>query len=101
MARLSIPLVALVVGLCVSISGCGKNKEADNAGEDESSDLTCESNSDCEPGWVCLEEECANAASGAIYTDTTNAVTPDKVRGQIEKIQEDSNKRADEVLKGL
>ncbi len=87
--------LTLAVGLAV---GCGKGKK--NTKSEEAS-LVCESDDECEAGWVCLDGECANAASGAIYTDPANSVTPDKVKGQIEKIQENSQKRADEILEGL
>lgn len=88
----------LALALGASALGCGKDKKVEPA---EAEPLACESNQDCEAGWVCLDGECASAASGAIYTDPANAVTPDKVRGEIEKIQENSQKRADEILEGL
>ena len=90
--------LALAFGASATALGCGKDKKAEPT---EAEPLTCESNQDCEAGWVCLDGECASAASGAIYTDPANAVTPDKVRGEIEKIQENSQKRADEILEGL
>jgi hypothetical protein len=90
--------LSVVLAFGMSALGCDKDKKAK---ESDPELLLCEANEDCEEGWVCLAGECANAASGAIYTDPANAVTPDKVRGQIEKIQENSQKRADEILEGL
>ena len=99
MARFSRNAFLLIVGLSTSLSACGKDKKASSG--DDAETLVCESNDDCEEGWACLDGACANAASGAIYTDTANAVTPDKMKGQVEKIQENSQKRADEILDGL
>lgn len=80
--------------------GCGKDKQAKASEEDEEV-LVCEETADCEDGWVCLDGECANSASGAIYTDPANAVTPDKVKREIENIQKNAQKRNDEILEGL
>jgi len=99
MTRFSISSLALLFVLSAGLSGCGKKKAAEEEVDDDS--LTCETNDDCEAGWVCLAGECANSASGAIYTDPSHAVTPDKVKNQVDQINEASQKRADEILDGL
>jgi len=90
---------ALVLTLSV---GCGKKKNAVQSGTaDDEEELACEANSDCEAGWICLDGECANSASGAVYTDPAHSVTPDKVKREVNKISENAQKRADKILDGL
>ncbi len=89
-----------MIAMLLLSAGCGDSKKSENASPAEEQ-LVCEGNDDCEEGWVCLDGECANAASGAIYTDPSNAVTPDKVKAQVDKINANAQKRADEILEGL
>ncbi len=85
--------------LCLlSLAACGKDKKTEAQASDVQS---CESNDDCEAGWVCLDSECADTSSGAAYTAPGSAVTPDKVRNEVQRIQEQAQKRNDELLDGL
>jgi hypothetical protein len=93
MRRLSI--IALSFGLLSFSFGCSDKKKA---AEEEPEIASCETNEDCEQGEVCLAKECASAASGAIYTDPSRAVTPDKVKAHVEMINEQAQKRADDIL---
>jgi hypothetical protein len=48
----------------------------------------CRKSSDCDDGWVCLARVCADPRGSAIYTDPAHAVTPDKVRDEVEQAGE-------------
>jgi len=91
MKRLAIAFV-----LCLSVSGCGGKKNAPPAEEED--EVGCDSNSDCESGWQCLDHECVDTSSKAIYTHPSNAVTPEKVKREVERRQEEHTKRVDESL---
>ena len=97
---LSASALALSLVLCTGLGACGKDKKDSNA-VDENEATVCESSDDCESGWVCLDGECASAGSGAIYADPASAVTPDKVKNEVDRINEKSQQRADEILEGL
>lgn len=89
--------IAIAFTLC--LASCGKNdKEAEPQEEAVSS---CESTADCDKGMVCLAGECASTSGSALYTDPASAVTPDKVRKEIEAIGAKRQKRHDELLKNL
>jgi hypothetical protein len=72
----SLALSLLVLGL---LPACN-DKPSGAAAQPES----CESDSDCKDGWTCLAQACADPRSGGIYSDPTTAVTPDKVKKEIE-----------------
>lgn len=92
---------ACLLSLSVSFAlACGDKKKP-AAEEDEIEEPVCESNSDCEAGMVCLAGECASAKGTDIYTNTKSAVTPDKVKRHMEQVNENAQKRADELLKDL
>ncbi len=89
---LGIPLLVLVA--------CSSNKGNSDEPE-ESAPMSCESTEDCDDNMVCLAGECASTRSTDIYTDPANAVTPQKVKAEIEAIQNTQQKRRDELLEGL
>ena len=89
-----------LVIIAVSVGLLGACSDKKNPAE-EPEIAKCESNEDCEQGEVCLANECASAASGAIYTDPSKAVTPDKVKRHVDMINEQAQKRADEILSGV
>ncbi len=84
--------------LALSAASCGKDKKQEPQKTDTA---TCSSNEDCEAGWLCLDGECADTSAGAVYADPSSAVTPDKVRSEVERVQEQRQKRNDELLDGL
>ncbi len=86
--------------LCLAtLASCsGKKKPAADQAEQAS---RCEDNSDCEESEVCLDGACASTAPGAIYSDPQNAVTPDKVKAEVERINKAAEDRADKELEGL
>ncbi len=89
-------LCLLTLSLCVSLfAACGDKKK----GEQEAQAASCESNSDCAQGEVCLAKECAKASPGAIYTDPENAVTPEKVKDHMDMINKAAEERVDAILK--
>ena len=88
----------LIPALCLLLAhGCSSKKEA----EEQEQATSCESSSDCEAGQVCLDGACASAAPGAVYTDTDTAVTPDKVKSEVDRLNEKAEQRANEILEGL
>jgi hypothetical protein len=77
------------------VCACGKSKPSAAPPE------RCEADRDCPEGWRCLAEKCANPAAGAIYTDPGHAVTPDKVRDQVQKTSDEHEKNVDDTVKKL
>jgi hypothetical protein len=101
MSRFTLSSVALSLAFSLTCACSGKKKQAEDSDDDGVEELECEDNSDCEQGWVCLAGECSNAGSGAVYSDTKHAVTPDKVRKHLDQVNDKAQKRTDEMLEGL
>lgn len=92
----------IALGLSFGIFALGACGDKKKAAEEETTEVsTCESNADCAQGEVCLAKECASAASGAIYTDPSNAVTPDKMLKHMDMVNESARKRADDIINGV
>jgi hypothetical protein len=74
----------LVLAVLLAVSGC---RSKGRASEDDRlpSATHCASDSDCAGGWTCLGGECADPRPGAIVSDPASAVTPDKVRRELEQ----------------
>ncbi len=99
MRILSSLTLALSITAFASVGACSDKKKAAEEPADEGPvEPECETNSDCDQGEVCLAQECANAASGAIYTDTENAVTPGKVKKHMEMINKQAQDRVDKMM---
>jgi hypothetical protein len=94
MRRLSLLVLCLGV-LTFGLLGCSDKKKP---AAEEPEVATCETNADCAQGEVCLANECASAAPGAIYTNPSTAVTPAKVKSHVEQVNEKAQKRADDLL---
>ncbi len=75
-------------------SGC-RGKPPAEAGPKKA--RACNTSDDCETGWVCLANACADMRSKAIYTDTANAVTPDKVKRELEQKLRAHEKKLDNL----
>ncbi len=73
--------VALAALLAAS-SACHKSKPADTSSKPK----PCAADSDCAQGWVCLAHACADPRASAVYTHPSNAVTPEKVKQQVEQV---------------
>jgi hypothetical protein len=78
------------------MGACSDKKKAE-APEEEAAPA-CETNADCAQGEVCLAKECASAAPGAIYTDPSSAVTPDKVKKEMEMINKAAEDRMNKMM---
>jgi hypothetical protein len=79
--REGVKSLVLVLAVALSLVGCTKKKAAPSPAEAAS----CTSAADCSDGMVCLAGACTKSSSGAIYTDPSNAVTPDKVKRDFEQ----------------
>jgi len=89
-------LASLLLVLVVSSLACGKKKPA---AENQKPPETCAEDKDCPQGWKCLAQKCANPAAGAVYTDPGHAVTPDKVRDQVQETNEQHEQNVDNAVK--
>ncbi len=95
--------VLLTLALLV---GCGGKKSEKKNGTDEaaeSADQTegapeCDTDEDCYQNEVCLDGKCTSTAGGAIYTNPGRAVTPGKVKREVEKRLQQGADRRDEYL---
>lgn len=79
----------------LAFGACSDDKKNSEATQEAA---TCESNADCQQGEVCLAKVCASAAPGAIYTDPSSAVTPDKVKAQMDMVNKAAEERVDKIL---
>jgi hypothetical protein len=88
----------LLVLVLLSVSGC---RSKGRASEDDRtpSETHCASDSDCAGGRTCLGGECADPRPGAIASDPASAVTPDKVRRELEKAGQQHEQDLDRSLK--
>ena len=86
-------MLRLLVVLAVSsvLAGCESNKPPPPPG-------ACKADPDCADGWVCLAGRCTDPAAGAIITDPSNAVTPDKIKRELEHRTSASEDRAEQAL---
>jgi len=84
---------SFVLGVALLLA-CGKSKPAA-----ERKPTTCKQNSDCAEGWVCLARKCADPSGKAVYMDPAHAVTPDKVRDEVEDVQKRHDDDIDERMK--
>ena len=87
--------IALLLGSLLVACGAKKTAEPPPAGDDEPE---CETSADCEGNWQCLGGECVDTSSRAIYTDPSNAVTPEKVKREVEKRQRQHTEQVDKSL---
>lgn len=86
----------LVVLVLVSLASCkGDQKKKAKPGAQPA---RCSQDADCDSGWVCLAGACTDPSAGAIYTDPSNAVTPDKVKQHVEDTAAQHGKDIDQAL---
>ena len=67
---------------------------------DQPAPKPCASNQDCDDGWACLAGRCADARRSAVFTHPEQAVTPDRVRQELEHRQDQHLRRIDKDLQG-
>ncbi len=72
--------------LCVSACKDSKQNAPEPEPETAPAPAACATDSDCPDTWICLASKCSNPNPAAIYTDPSNAVTPDKVGREIEQL---------------
>ncbi len=89
-------LTVFLACMTLAILACGGDKKADTSGDEKT--VECESNADCEDGLVCLDSECADPSVKAHFTDPSRAVTPQKVKREVDKRTEEHRKRIDKSL---
>ena len=82
-------LLAFAIAACGGKSDSGPEKEKAKA---------CEQSDDCPEGQVCLARKCAKTSEGAVYTDPGNAVTPTKVKQEVERQDQLNRDRVDKAM---
>ncbi len=88
-----VAIALMVLALC----GC-KDKKKEPPPEAADTAEECEATADCDHGEICLAGKCAGTSQKTIITDPGNAVTPDKVKREIENINKAAGARSDKSL---
>ena len=70
-----------MLGLMLVVGACGGDKKS--SGEAEVT--PCETDDDCTGGLMCMDSECTDTSSSAIYSTKSNNITPEKVKREVEK----------------
>ena len=80
--------VTLVVLIAMATFACSnKSSSSDQSAE-------CETADDCRRGWKCANGNCVKPT----YTKPRTAVTPDKVKRELEQVNKDYEKKVDKAL---
>jgi hypothetical protein len=100
MKRLALAALAVLL-----MMGCGGKKapppedaETAETAETDEREAECDVDGDCGHNEMCIDGDCVSANSKAIYTRPSNAVTPEKVKHEVEKRTQAHEKRVDESL---
>ncbi len=80
----------LLAALALAAPGCKRAPATDGAPR------PCASNDDCPAGDACLDGRCASTAHGAAFLHPGNAITPQKVKAAMERLNAASEKRTDD-----
>jgi hypothetical protein len=91
---LSVSVFALVIVL--ALAGCHRKKIPAPAPAPSPS-TACASNQDCDDGWACLARRCADARKVGAFTHSEQAVTPEKVRLELEQRQDQHMRQIDKA----
>jgi hypothetical protein len=86
-------LAAALAGATLGLAACEK-KTGPAAPEAHA----CRENSDCAGGWLCLNGKCASMKSSTIYADPENVATPQKVKKEVERLQDKAMGRVDKTM---
>jgi hypothetical protein len=93
--------MGLSLSVSLAVSACKGKPEP--AAEPPPPPASCATASDCPEHWVCLGGRCTDPSSTAIYSDPSNAVTPDKVEREVEqagqKHEQDVDRAVEEAEK--
>ncbi len=76
-------------------------QSAPGPAEQAPSPVSCSGNADCAENWICLAGKCTNPSEGAIYSDPSNAITPDKVEREMEQIGQQRDQDIDRRIEGV
>jgi hypothetical protein len=90
-------LVWWVLAATLAAAGCPGAKPASAPAVAKA----CTSNQDCDNGWACLAGRCYDTRKSAVFTHPEQAVTPDRVRQEVEHQQELHMRRIDKDLQGV
>ncbi len=86
-----------IAGLLLLAASCGGDKNKDRS-RSKSAAAACETNRDCGKGFACLANKCAAVSTKAIINNPSQVVTPQKVKDELQKIQDKHSKRIDEAM---
>jgi len=83
--------------------GCGGKKKDDEKPPEQAAESSepadeepeCEVDDDCRANELCLDGECTSTARGGVYTNPRRAVTPEKVKREVEKRMQQGQDRID------
>jgi len=107
--------VVVVLSLVMALSSLACKRHHARAPEDDeqaapaagatgsqAAGTVCRSNAQCANGWACLDNKCVDPSSAALYTHPSNAVTPDKVKREVEhQVQVHQQQLDDKTLHGV
>lgn len=79
----------------------GQSAPAPAAEQAPAAAVSCAGNSDCPETWICLAGKCTNPSEGAIYSDPSNAITPDKVEREMEQLGQQRDQDIDRRIEGV
>jgi len=92
-------VASLSLLLLLSLSACRGRKKSE-AEPKPPAPAACAANADCPEHWVCLASRCTDPGSTAIYSDPSNAVTPEKVEREVEQVGEKHQRDIDQAVEG-
>lgn len=98
-------VVAVVLTLALAGS-CGGKKSEEEQPSEESAEPSepgakhpqCKVDEDCFQTEVCLGGQCISTARGGVYHNPRRAVTPAKVKGEVDRRLEEGQDRMDQRL---
>ena len=90
----------VTIAFLAGFAGCkGKATESSGPATDPAeAEVACTTDDDCDGTLTCMGGACVDTSSKAIYTDPSNAVTPDKVQREVQQRTQQAVDRADEAL---
>ncbi len=89
----------MVVVVPILGTGCSsKNGAEEKSAPATAEKISCDTNADCRGEWKCLGGYCTDPRAKALYTDPKNAVTPDKMKQEVEKMNKEREKKVDKTL---
>ena len=94
--------MAILFGLACSCGGKKEDKPAapEPAGEGggAQAEPECDVDDDCRGDKMCIDGQCISTEPGGVYRNPQRAVTPAKIKREVEKRMEQGEKRLDRGL---